>query len=193
MLHVLAERSRSLRWLVTLPQSVHPAPRLGPSNQCQAWLRRQISAGGTHRAGSPDLTEPSSLRERGTQRPASPQAPQVAEIGGQSGPTVCDSCRWLLPLGRRDRRRSLPPQGLGPASGWPWPGLWNLPGHSPQPVPWATGTPSSPTGWWTGELTAPSKGRDPPLASVSTCRTPLLDCWPTNGHSEGPSAVLING
>ena len=33
---VLAERRGSLCQLVTLPQSVHPAPRLGPSNHCWA-------------------------------------------------------------------------------------------------------------------------------------------------------------
>ena len=34
-------------------------------------------------------------------------------------------------------RGSLPPQGLGPAGGCPWWGLWNPAGHSLWPAPWA--------------------------------------------------------
>ena len=35
--------------LVTLPGSVSPASSLGPPTSAPAWLRRQISAGGTFR------------------------------------------------------------------------------------------------------------------------------------------------
>ena len=65
----------------------HPTPKRSPSTQAGSFqpllglLRRQISAGSTLRAGSPDLAYPSSLRQPGTQGLAGPQAPQAIEIG----------------------------------------------------------------------------------------------------------------
>ena len=39
---------------------------------------------------------------------------------------------------------SLPPQGLGQASGWPWWGLWSPAEHHLRPVSWATLFPTCP-------------------------------------------------
>ena len=55
---------------VTLTGSIRPAPSLGPPTSVQAWLKRQISAGGTLRARSPDSALLLSLREQGAQDPA---------------------------------------------------------------------------------------------------------------------------
>ena len=79
---VLAKRRGSLQGPVTLPRSVHPAPRLGPPASAQAWLKRQISAGGSLRARSPEPAQPSSPREPGAQDPTGPQAPQAAQTAG---------------------------------------------------------------------------------------------------------------
>ena len=70
----LAKRRESLRRPVTLPGSVCPAPSLGPPASVHAQLKRQISAGDTLRARSPDPAQPSSLREPGPQDPACLQA-----------------------------------------------------------------------------------------------------------------------
>lgn len=45
-----------------------------PSTSAQALLKRQSSAGGALRGGSPEPAQPSSLREPGAQHPASPWA-----------------------------------------------------------------------------------------------------------------------
>ena len=61
---------------------------VGPLASAQTRLRRQVSAGSTFRAGSPDPAPPSSLREPGTQHPAGPQPPQAPQTG--LGPTDCE-------------------------------------------------------------------------------------------------------
>ena len=56
---------------------------------------------------------------------------------------------------RSQRRRreigSPPPQGLGPASAWPWWGLWSPAGHSPQPVPRVSQLTCQSEARWAGE------------------------------------------
>ena len=69
-IQTLARRRESLCQPVTLPGSVSPASSLGPPTSAQAWLRRQISAGGTFRVHSPGLAQPLSLREQEAQDPA---------------------------------------------------------------------------------------------------------------------------
>ena len=54
--------------------SIGPSISLGPLACAQAWLMRQISAGSTLGARSPDPAQPSSLRKHSAQDPASPQA-----------------------------------------------------------------------------------------------------------------------
>ena len=60
--------------LTSYPVLERPAPSLGPPTSAQAQLRRQISAGGSLRARSPEPAQPSSLRKSGAQNPAGPQA-----------------------------------------------------------------------------------------------------------------------
>ena len=78
-----AKRNGSLYRPVTLLKSIRPAPSLGPPSSGQAG--RQISAGGTLKARTPDPAQLSSLREPGTQDLASPQVPQAAQTGGGVG------------------------------------------------------------------------------------------------------------
>ena len=137
--------------------------------QHPARLTRQLSAGGTLRARSPDPAQPSPLREPDAQDPAGPQAPKAAQTGAgvlRLGPletaTVIRSQRW------GEGRGSLPPQGLGPASARPRRGLWNPAGHSPQPAP---GPPSSPTGPRPQGLEGPRDNAENRLSPRSAPRT----------------------
>ena len=109
-------------WAVTVPQSVRPAPSLGPPASAQAWLKRQISVGGSLRARSPDTAQLSSLREPGAQDPAGPQAPQAAQTVGPRCPRLCPmQTAAAIRLQRQGwGRGSRPPQSLGPASGRSW-------------------------------------------------------------------------
>ena len=66
----LAKGKGTLCRLVTLPGSDRTARRLGLLSSAEAWLRRQILAGGAQ--GSRPC-QPSSLRESGDQDAASPQ------------------------------------------------------------------------------------------------------------------------
>ena len=105
----------------------------------RSWLKRQISAGGSLRPRSPDPAQPPSLREPGAQDPTSPQAPQATQMArARSHRLHPMQTAAVISLQRQGWGiGSLPPQGLGPASGRPWRGLWSPAGHSPQPVPWA--------------------------------------------------------
>ena len=76
--------------------------------------RRQISAGGSLRAGSPDLAQPSSMREPGTQDPTGSQAPlatQMPRAGAQTAFCTEAAATGLQKWGQV--RGSPPPQGLG--------------------------------------------------------------------------------
>ena len=110
------------RGAVTLPRSVHPAPSLGPAASNQAWLKRQISFGHSLRARSPDPAQLSSLREPGAQDPTGLQAPQATQTVGARSPRLCLMQTAAAVRSQRQGwgRGSLPPQGLGPASGQSW-------------------------------------------------------------------------
>ena len=73
-----------------------------PSTSAQALLKRQSSAGGALRGGSPEPAQLLSLREPEAQDPTGPQAPQAACTAG-AGPSDCDLYRRPLPLGHRGR------------------------------------------------------------------------------------------
>ena len=122
----------SLRRPVTLPESIRPAPSLGLPAGAQAQLSRQISAGGALSARSPDHAQPSSLREPGAQEPAGPQAPQATQTGaGSRGLRPMETAAGIRPQRWEWGRGSLLLQGLSPASGRPWRGLWSSAGHVP--------------------------------------------------------------
>ena len=117
---------------VTLPWNICPTPNLGPPACAQAWLKRQISVGGSLRARSPDLP---SCHHWGSQSPRTQLTLRPPKWRGP-GLTTCVLCRLPLPLGHRDGDGREAHCCLK-AWAWPWRGLWNPAGHSPQPVPWA--------------------------------------------------------
>ena len=154
----------------TLPQSVHPAPSV------QAWLKRQISVGGSFRARSPDPAQLSTLREPGAQDPTDPQAPQAAQTVGARSPRLCPMQTAAAIRSHRQGwgRGSPPPQGLGLglAGGRSWRGPWSPAGHSPSLFP---GPPSPPL--TRGQVSWRALGRRPGSAS---CLAPYLmtaDPW----------------
>ena len=136
---------------VTLPQSIRPAPSLGPPISAQTWLKRQISVGGSLRARSPDPAQLSLLREPGTQDPTGPQAPQATQMVGARSPRLC-SMQTSAAIRSQRKGWGRGSQGLGLASGWFWRGLWSPAGHTPSLFP---GSPRSPAGPRPGELAGP--------------------------------------
>ena len=134
-----------------------PQAQLSPS-EVQSWLR-----GGRSQLAVPSGPGPQTLNcnpcLQGTRCPGPSWPSGCPNRGGEGpGPTDCDPCRWPMPWGCRGRDEgevhSLLPQGLGPASGWPWRGLWSPVGHSTQPLPWP---PRSPAGLRPGELEGPGE------------------------------------
>lgn len=80
--------------------------------------KRLISAGGSLKAKSPDPDGLSPLREAGIQEPVGPQAPQDTQVG--TDPVPLQTAAAFRSQRRRREVGSPPPQGLGPASAWPW-------------------------------------------------------------------------
>ena len=101
---VLTTRARSPDTTFTLQ-----SPRLAE--------RRQISVGSSLRAKSPGPTQPSLLREPGTQDPTGPWPPQAAQRAG-AGPTNQIPGRQLPPFGYRGRNREEVHHCL---KAWAWP------------------------------------------------------------------------
>ena len=118
--------------------------------------RRQISVGGSLRARSPDPAQLSSLREPGTQDPTGPQAPQATQTARARSHRLCPTQTTVAMRSQRRAwgRGSPPHQGLGPASGRSWWGLWSPAGHTPSLFP---GSPSSPANPRPGELEGPGE------------------------------------
>ena len=146
-----------------------PRHNCHPPRSSPGW--KEISAGGSLRARSPDPIQPSFLREPATQGPTSPQT--TLSQGKESRFLR----RWHVQTAAAMRlqrqgwgRGSLLTQGLCPASVQPWWGLWNLQDTS-WPVSWAI---SSPAGWRPGELeSSKEEGQDSPLTLLSTWWSPL--------------------
>ena len=101
---VLTTRARSPDTTFTLQ-----SPRLAE--------RRQISVGSSLRAKSLGPTQPSLLREPGTQDPTGPWPPQAAQRAG-AGPTNQIPGRQLPPFGYRGRNREEVHHCL---KAWAWP------------------------------------------------------------------------
>ena len=87
-----------------------PKAQLSPSEAQVLAKRRQVSAGGSHRARPQDPAQRSLLRQPSTQAPAELQAPQATQMV-EIGPARCSPGRWPLPSGHRgwDGQRSGPP------------------------------------------------------------------------------------
>ena len=121
---------------------------------------------------SPDPAQLSSLREPGTQD----SIPQVLQASGTRSLRLWP--RQMAAAAKLQRqgwgRRSLPPQGPGPISGWPWQGPWGPVG--PSPPPWAPQFTHWPEAGWAGEPWA--EGQDSPfLAPPLMTTTPPTNGW----------------
>ena len=157
-----------------------PKAQLSPSEVPVLEKRRQISVGSSLPARSPDPAQKLSwLREPDAQDPSGPRLLRPPRLAGEvSGKGVGRSHR-LCPRqaavavksqGQGWGRGSPLSQGLNPASGWPWRGLWSHAGDSPQFVlkpPQLTRWPKTP---WAGMLGAVGEGRNLPLTSLLTPR-----------------------
>ena len=143
--------------LVSDKKGQGPKAQLSPSRVLVLGKRRQISAGGSRRARSPDSA----------QLVLGPQA--THSMVAQAGLADHDPGRLLLLLLHRDRQvqRFTAASGLGRGQGWPWWGLWSPTGNRFRPVPWDPAHPLSQgqeTGW-----RAPRKRPGSPLTSLPTC------------------------
>ena len=166
----------------------YPAPNRLPSTQSGSSRQRPGLAEEANfswqvpQVQVPRPAEPPLLREPSAQDPTGLRILRLPSGGW--------SQRRPLPLGhwgRNGGRGSSPPQGLDPASGWPWWGLWTPQDTSPN--------------LFLGSLAA--QGWDSPLTSLFVWGPPLwrpLTECSTNGRSravaglgEGPAAAPTNG
>ena len=148
-----------MRQVVTLPGSIRPAPSLAPPASAQARLKREISAGSTLIAKSPDPVQPSSLREPGAQDPAGPQVTQVGP-----GPSDCDQWRPPPPSGRRGGDG-----GEVRSASRPGPGQWAA-GARALELRWtqSPACPRAPQGRWTQSASHCTLCRQDPLQLTVT-------------------------
>ena len=166
--------------------------------------RRQISAGGSLRARSPDPAQLSSMREPSALDPPGPQAPQAAQMAGASAHRLapCRPPLLLVGTGRGRGEVHCSPQAWARPVGGPGQGSGALQNTAPSLFPGPPRSSSSPR---LGELECPPPRQRLESASYLTLHlTPplpqLLAESPTNGSSptvgclwERPTVVSTNG
>ena len=114
--------------------------QLSPSLRSRSWLRGGRSQwAAPSGAGSQIL---SSCHHCGSKAPKIQLALRLLRLPTwqEPDPPDCDPCQLSLPLccrGGNEREVHHHLKAWAQPSGWPWQGLWNPEGHSPQPVPWA--------------------------------------------------------
>ena len=153
-----------------------PKAQLSPPKVPILAKRRQVSVGSSFSARPPHPAQLSSLKEPGAQLNW-PSGSSGRSNHGSYVLQTCDPGRLTLLLVRRGRDEggSLMPQGLGPASGQPWPGLWSLAKHSPQIVRWGPQLTCWPKAGWAGGPRG--EAQDSPLASLCLTTTTLPAGW----------------